>query len=412
MSSLERQIMNRRLPPMAVTTDRSHQTRAGRSDGRQSRYDYSPILWDRYFDAKRDLNINNQTFRVYLKGTDDKSVNSDTTNTPLVVMIHGGGYSGLTFGPFAQQMNELCDCHLLAIDLRGHGNTFTDNDEDLSVRTLATDIFNVITALFPMENIPPLVLMGHSMGGAIAVHCSILLEELIPRIIGLIVIDVVEGTAMDALQSMQSFLRSRPTSFATLEKAIEWCVRSGQTRNIEAAKLSMPGQLKNVKTNLTAVTELEDNLHNDNQSQSGSHVLDNKSVEFDIREEDEDNVTEEVANTPTNVFKTPEISGYTWRTNLFKSEPYWSQWFEDLSNSFLNSRANYKLLLLAGIDRLDRALTVGQMQGKFQMQVLPKCGHTVHEDVPDKVAQVVASFLIRNKFTIAKQDFERSFPSC
>lgn len=23
--------------------------------------------------------------------------------------------------------------------------------------------------------------------------------------------------------------------------------------------------------------------------------------------------------------------------------------------------------------------------GKFQMQVLPQCGHTVHEDVPDKV---------------------------
>ena len=23
--------------------------------------------------------------------------------------------------------------------------------------------------------------------------------------------------------------------------------------------------------------------------------------------------------------------------------------------------------------------------GKFQMQVLPQCGHAVHEDVPDKV---------------------------
>ena len=38
-----------------------------------------------------------------------------------------------------------------------------------------------------------------------------------------------------------------------------------------------------------------------------------------------------------------------------------------------------------GVDRLDRDLTIGQMQGKFQMQVLPQCGHAVHEDQPHKV---------------------------
>ena len=38
-----------------------------------------------------------------------------------------------------------------------------------------------------------------------------------------------------------------------------------------------------------------------------------------------------------------------------------------------------KLLLLAGVDRLDKDLMVGQMQGKFQMQILPLCGHAVHE---------------------------------
>ena len=91
-----------------------------------------------------------------------------------------------------------------------------------------------------------------------------------------------------------------------------------------------------------------------------------------------------------------------------------------------------KLLLLAGIDRLDRELTVGQMQGKhktlffiknsaeyltsnfyfivgkFQMQVLPQCGHAVHEDVPDKVAEVVATFLVRNRLTTATNKFDWS----
>jgi protein phosphatase methylesterase 1 len=32
------------------------------------------------------------------------------------------------------------------------------------------------------------------------------------------------------------------------------------------------------------------------------------------------------------------------------------------------------------------------------MQVLTRCGHAVHEDCPEEVAQVVASFMLRHKF--------------
>lgn len=69
---------------------------------------------------------------------------------------------------------------------------------------------------------------------------------------------------------------------------------------------------------------------------------------------------------------------YTWRIDLSKSEQYWAGWFENLSSKFLDLRVP-KLLLLASIDGLDRTLTVGQMQGKFQLQVLARCGHAVHE---------------------------------
>ena len=60
-----------------------------------------------------------------------------------------------------------------------------------------------------------------------------------------------------------------------------------------------------------------------------------------------------------------------------------------------------KLLLLAGVDRLDKDLMVGQMQGKFQMQILPLCGHAVHEDAPEEVADALANFMLRYKFTTA-----------
>jgi len=60
------------------------------------------------------------------------------------------------------------------------------------------------------------------------------------------------------------------------------------------------------------------------------------------------------------------------------------------------------MLILAGMDRLDKDLMVGQMQGKFQMQVFNNVGHTVHEDDAEGVAQVLAAFLIRHRLTEPK----------
>lgn len=41
------------------------------------------------------------------------------------------------------------------------------------------------------ENAPPIMIIGHSMGGAIAVHTAA--ANHVPSLIGLCVIDVVEG---------------------------------------------------------------------------------------------------------------------------------------------------------------------------------------------------------------------------
>ena len=53
-------------------------------------------------------------------------------------------------------------------------------------------------------------------------------------------------------------------------------------------------------------------------------------------------------------------------------------WFKGLSAAFLAARTA-RLLVLAGTDRLDRELMIGQMQGKFQMVVVPNTGHMLHE---------------------------------
>jgi len=53
---------------------------------------------------------------------------------------------------------------------------------------------------------------------------------------------------------------------------------------------------------------------------------------------------------------------YVWRTDLAGSEKHWMGWFNGLSENFL-TMPNGRLLILAGTERLDKALTIGQMQG-------------------------------------------------
>ena len=45
------------------------------------------------------------------------------------------------------------------------------------------------------------------------------------------------------------------------------------------------------------------------------------------------------------------------------SKPYWESWFKGLTQCFLGVKVP-KQLLLAGSDRMDKELTIAQMQGK------------------------------------------------
>ncbi|XP_072743666.1 protein phosphatase methylesterase 1 [Anoplolepis gracilipes] len=386
MSALQKSILKSRLPPSAVNFSALN-SRLKRS---QRKRDYDPVQWNPYFDHSKDVPIGQNTFHVYIKGTEG----------PLLVLLHGGGYSGLTWAELTKSIMTMVLCSVMAIDLRGHGDTHTTDDEDLSADTLASDVAAIIETL---AHDTPIILVGHSMGGAVAVKAA----SLIPNLYGLGVIDVVEGTAMDALASMQSFLRSRPSSFNTISQAIEWCVRSGQIRNIQSAKVSVPGQIKNIETSKLATHDIDSlpTQYNTCESNPESEPVIPRD---DIIQEEESFNMPPPPPTSSAIFPNRK---YMWRIDLAKTEQHWFGWFKGLSTAFLNVPVP-KMLLLAGVDRLDRELTVGQMQGKFQMQVLPACGHAVHEDVPDKVAEAIATFMVRHKFAEPASDFPRTFPAC
>ncbi|KAK4872086.1 hypothetical protein RN001_016210 [Aquatica leii] len=369
-----------------------------RFNPRGSCTDCSPLKWSKYFDKEEQVQIEENTFNVYSIG-----------NTgPVLVLIHGGGYSALTWSLFVEEISNRVECRILAIDLRGHGRTRTDDETNLSLDILASDIENIIRKIYGNES-TSFILIGHSLGGAVVVEAA----KLIAGVVGVCVIDVVEGTALESLSSMQSILRGRPNSFNSVEQAIQWSFRSGQTHNIEAARISMPGQIKNSVTDELAANEAWNEGSSSNEIKNKiSRLCDTKNSSTIEEEEEEPKESDAECSNGIAEMKVPTVvNKYTWRIDLKKTEPFWTGWFKGLSQKFLELQAP-KVLLLANIHGLDTTLTVGQMQGKFQLQVLPRSGHAIHEDQPHQVADIIASFLVKQRLAAAKNDFSVIMPAC
>ncbi|KAL1492927.1 hypothetical protein ABEB36_011091 [Hypothenemus hampei] len=378
--------------------------------GSSKQTNFAPLKWHDYFDEEEFIQTDSGQHHIYIKG--DKG--------PIILCLHGGGYNGLTWSLFAKEIFQNIECQIIALDFRGHGNTKTINDTDLSLETLTQDVVDVANTLTEREK-TSIVLIGHSMGGAIAVNASYKIDSLV----GLCVIDVVEGTALDALSSMQSILRGRPTHFNSLPEAIRWCYKGGQCHNLTAARISMPGQIINVKTGKLACDEWADFDKIDSSSVLSNVNTNLKLSKFalaEIREDTSCVPSDKVTQKPPlpdrgnggdgNLFKNPNVcsdtddeeGNYTWRIDLSKTEPYWQHWFQGLSEKFLSTRVP-RVLLLANISGLDTKLTVGLMQGKFQMQVLAKTGHAVHEDQPYQVAEILSIYLVKQKCAETKPNF-------
>ncbi|KAK6336484.1 carboxyl methyl esterase activity protein [Orbilia brochopaga] len=268
---------------------------------------------------------------------------------PLFVTHHGAGSSGLSFAVLASEIRKILpEAGIFSFDARGHGGTHTENDQDFRLSTLSDDLYDALTAAqeqLRWETLPHIVLVGHSLGGAVVTDVAKrgLLGD---KLLAYAVLDVVEGSAMDALQSMQSYLMTRPVGFASVNQGIEWHVRSRTIRNGRSARVSVPALLYDYASGGDASTV-----------------------------------------TPSRPWQ--------WRTDLGKTQPFWQDWFIGLSRKFLEAKGG-KLLILAGTDRLDKELIIGQMQGKYQLLVLPEVGHFVHEDAPEKTAVALVEFYKRN----------------
>ncbi|EGV65835.1 alpha/beta-hydrolase [Yamadazyma tenuis ATCC 10573] len=259
-----------------------------------------PII-ESYKDQKSGI-----VFQVYFKPPSSSKV-------PIFVGCHGAGSSSMTYCKLAQSFNKTYEeesCGIFLFDMRGHGGSTSIEPLDFSLTTLTEDFAFVLEKFYQKHNIESvLYLMGHSLGGSVLTNYLHHYPDNQFNIKGLIMLDIVEETAVTSLGAMPAFLERIPKRFATYKQAIDWHVKATNLlKNTESASISVP----------------------------------------DLFVDDGE------------VLK--------WKIDLKITKPFWDSWFKGLSANFVSCGSKQhvaKLLILAGHETLDTSLIIGQMQGRY-----------------------------------------------
>ena len=337
-----------------------------------------------------DIDQRQCIFHVYTSNLHENEAR--LKDNPILVFIHGGGFSGMSWAQVAKICTER-GLPIVAFDLFGHGlsgyapassNVTGDNGsqfqppqakmKNFSITRFVDDVIKILKNILAKgENVgvknpspPRIILIGHSMGGAIATHTmhgARLRLDGIVEVVGLVVVDVVEGTALASLPHMEDYIKKIPTDFKTVDDAIDYVCNS---------MLQAKG--------------------------SASRETIKASVYSRLRFCQNDKV-------------------YRWRTNLIDTQPYWYGWYKDMSSHFLENGNGYegkprnmvkKLLVVAGMDRLDTPLTIAHMQGKFQYKNVLNSGHVIHEENPHVFFDLLMNFCtVQGLFSHSKEALEK-----
>lgn len=226
-------------------------------------------IQDKYYDSESNI-----SFQTYFSPPQGK-------NAPIFILHHGAGSSSMTFCKLSEALTKVTTAGdkvpgIFSFDARGHGKTECDKNIDYLLSVLTRDFQFVLNSFLRKQvSDSSLFLVGHSLGGAVFTNYLVEQKVNLKNIRGLVMLDIVEETAVKALNSMPAFINKRPASFLSLQNCIDWHIKEMHLlHNEESAKLSVPDLFN------------RNSLH------------------------------------------------YYWKTDLKKTSPYWPSWFTKLSENF------------------------------------------------------------------------------
>lgn len=171
------------------------------------------------------------------------------TEKPPLLLIHGGRDHARSWDWVAQRLRD--DYHIMAPDLRGHGDSEWARGGQYALIDYVLDIAQLLDQLQPF----PITIIGHSLGGAIACQYSGIYPE---RLKQLVAIEGL-GPAPDRLRSgpvyqrmqdwitqMRTFAGRYPRRYPSLNVAIQRMQEANKNLSPEQARhLTIHGIYRN-----------------------------------------------------------------------------------------------------------------------------------------------------------------------
>ncbi|PYM46331.1 MAG: alpha/beta hydrolase [Candidatus Rokuibacteriota bacterium] len=153
-----------------------------------------------------------KSMRMSVNGLDLHYLDWGNVGAPPVVCVHGYTSSAEAFNALARQFHDRF--HIVAPDVRGHGESAWSPDSAYQYRDQVADLAGLVDQL----GLARFTLIGTSMGGIIAMAFA---AAHAARLVGLVINDIGPDVE-EGSQRITQMVGGRPDEFATLEDAMAY----------------------------------------------------------------------------------------------------------------------------------------------------------------------------------------------
>ena len=140
--------------------------------------------------------------------------------TPALI-VHGLSYFSWDWIEVGQALGARRE--VIAMDMRGFGDSGWSGKKDYSVPTMAQDVVNVLDH----AKWPRAVLVGHSMGGRSAAYAAAKHPD---RVAGLVLVDYTPENAAAGAQRTAKVVGNTPDAFPSVDEALRYFGKTDRAR--------------------------------------------------------------------------------------------------------------------------------------------------------------------------------------